>query len=83
MRRISTLCAVAGLALTAIAAISPAKADYHVIRWHDTGFCQVWDNSIPTAPWPSNYSVVSHSMPTFVAALGVKDRMLHHGHCTF
>lgn len=83
MRRITTLCAAAGLSLAAIAATSPAKADYHLIRWHDTGFCQIWDKSIPTAPWPSNYSVISAPAPTFLAALDVKNHMLHNGHCTF
>ena len=83
MRRISMLCATAAIALTALAATSPAKADYRLIRWNDTGFCQVWDKSIPITPWPSNYSVVSHSVPTFLAALDVKDHMLHHGRCTF
>jgi hypothetical protein len=83
MRRISTLCAAAGLALVALAATSPAKADYHLIRWHDTGFCQVWDETIPTTPWPSNYIVVSHPLPTFLDALDVKDHMLHEGACSF
>jgi hypothetical protein len=83
MRRITLLCATAAVALTALAATSPARADYNLIRWNDTGFCQVWDKTIPTAPWPSNYSVVSHSVPTFLDALDVKDHMLHHGHCAF
>ncbi len=83
MRRITLLCATAAVALTALATTSPAKADYRLIRWHDTGFCQVWDKSFPVAPWPANYSVVSHSVPTFIAALDVKDHMLHRGHCSF
>jgi hypothetical protein len=83
MRRISTLCAAAGLALAALAATTPAKADFHLIRWQDSGFCQIWDQSIPTAPWPSNYSVVSMPVPTFLAALDVKDHMLHTGACAF
>ena len=83
MRRISALCATAVVALTALATTIPAKADYRLIRWHDTGFCQVWDRSLPTAPWPANYDVVSHSMPSFLATLDVKDHMLHHGHCSF
>ena len=48
MRRISLLCAAAGLAVTAFVAASPAEAGYHLIRWQDTGFCQIWDESIPT-----------------------------------
>ena len=83
MRRISTLCAAAGLAVTALAATSPAKADYHLIRWHDTGFCQIWDQSIPTVPFPANYSVVSGEVPTFLAALDIKDHMLRAGACAF
>jgi hypothetical protein len=83
MRRLSVLCAAAGLGLAALAATSPAEAAFHLIRWHDTGFCQVWDQSVPTKPFPSNYNVVSHELPTFGVALAVKDRMLHKGHCSF
>jgi len=83
MRRISALCAAAGLAITALAATSPAEAAFHVIRWHDTGFCQIWDNSIPTRPWSSNYTTVTHRLPTFDQALAVKQVMLRHGHCAF
>jgi hypothetical protein len=40
MRRLSALCAAAGLGLAALAASSPAQADpFHLIRWSDTGFC--------------------------------------------
>ena len=49
MRRISVLCAAAGLAVTAFVAASPAQASYHLIRWQDTGLCQIWDERIPTA----------------------------------
>ena len=83
MRRISLLCAAAGLAVTALAAASPAQAGFHVIRWHDTGFCQIWDNSIPTHPWSANYTTVTHRLPSFGSALAVKEVMLRHGHCAF
>src|ERR1700688_1773310 len=53
MRRLSVLCAIAGLASTALAAASPAQAAFHVILCHDTGFGQVWDQNLPAAPWPS------------------------------
>jgi hypothetical protein len=81
MRRLSVLCAVAGLGLTALAATSPAQASFHLIRWHDTGFCQVWDQSIPTKPFPSGYRTVSKSVPTFFDALAVKGNMIKHGAC--
>jgi hypothetical protein len=83
MRRLSVLAAVAGLGFTALAAATPAEAAFHVIRWHDTGFCQIWDNSLPTAPWPSNYTTVSHRLRSFDTALAVKAKLLHRGNCRF
>ena len=83
MRRLSVLCAVAGLGLTALAAASPAEAGFHVIRWHDTGFCQIWDNSLPTTPWPANYTTVTHRQHSFGRALAVKEVLLHRGTCRF
>ncbi|WP_445217338.1 hypothetical protein ACKWRH_35600 [Bradyrhizobium sp. Pa8] len=83
MRRISVLCAAAGLAVTAFVAASPAEASYHLIRWQDTGFCQIWDDSIPTTPWFSDYTRVSATVPTFVDALVLKDHALKSGHCTW
>ncbi|MBC7584861.1 MAG: hypothetical protein H7316_14035, partial [Tardiphaga sp.] len=62
MRRSTTLCAAAGLALAAFAAAAPANAAYHLIRWQDTGFCQIWDENIPTAPFPSNYTTIAGSV---------------------
>lgn len=81
MRRISMLCAAAGLAAAAFVAASPAEAGYHLIRWQDSGFCQIWDESIPTTPWPAGYHRASASVPTFVAALAMKDNALKAGHC--
>ena len=83
MRRSSLLCA-ATLAIATLAASAPAKADpFHLIRWSDTGFCQIWDEGIPTAPWPGNYAVVSATIPDFLAALDVKWHMLQTGACAF
>jgi hypothetical protein len=83
MRRISVLCAAAGIAVTAFAATSPAQAAFHLIRWNDTGFCQIWDESIPTTPVWSNYSLISQSVPTFEDALIAKDDLLRTGHCAY
>jgi hypothetical protein len=83
MRRISVLCAAAGLAVTAFIAASPAEANYHLIRWQDTGFCQIWDESIPTTPWPADYHRISATVPTFGDALMLKDRALRDGHCSW
>ena len=83
MRRIFGLCAVAAVGFTALAASSPAQAAYHLIRWQDNGFCQIWDQNIPTAPYPGNYIVIVGSeVPTFVDALLFKDGMLRSGACS-
>jgi hypothetical protein len=83
MRRISVLYAAVGLAVTAFVAASPAEAGYHLIRWQDSGFCQVWDESIPTTPWPAGYHRASPTVPTFLDALVLKDHALKDGHCTW
>ena len=84
MRRFSFACAAFCLAVAAPAAATPAKADpFHLIRWSDTGFCQIWDEGIPTVPWPGNYAVVSATVPDFLAALDVKWHMLQTGACSF
>jgi hypothetical protein len=82
MLRVTALAATAGLALSTLVATSPAEAAFHLIRWEGTGVCQVWDESIPTKPIPSNYKTVSKPVPTFAAALAVKDGMLKKGACT-
>ena len=81
MRRIFAVCTAAGLGLAALAAASPAEAAFHLIRWQGTGVCQIWDESVPTKPFPSNYTVVSKRVATFGTALAVKNRLLKKGVC--
>jgi hypothetical protein len=83
MRPLPALIAAAGLAVGAFATTTPANAAFHLIRWQGNGFCQVWDEGVPTAPWPSDYTVVSESVPTFVEALALKEGLLRSGACTF
>ncbi|CCE02432.1 hypothetical protein [Bradyrhizobium sp. STM 3809] len=84
MKRISLLCATAAIAAAALTAASPAGASpYHLIRWNDTGFCQVWDNGVPTRPWPANYQSISTSVPSLIEVLAMKEHLLRHGHCRF
>ena len=83
MRKLSILAAAATVAITAIAVSSSAQAAYSLIRWDDTGFCQIWDHSIPTQPFPSSYKTVSAQMPTLLDALNAKSGMLAKGACTF
>ena len=83
MRRLSMLCVASCLAVTALAATSPAEASYKVIRWDGNGFCQIWDNSAMTKPFPSDYRTVSKSMPTFLDAMATKDHLWRANVCKF
>ena len=84
MRRLCLFAAAAAVAVTSLGAMSPAEASFHLIRWQDSGFCQIWDQSVPTAPYPGNYTVVVGSeVPTFGDALVLKDGLLHNGTCSF
>jgi hypothetical protein len=81
MRRVYALCTAAIVAASAAAATSPAQAAFHLIKWQGTGICQIWDESIPTKPFPADYKTVSKPVATFGDALAVKDGMLKKGAC--
>ncbi|VIO77186.1 hypothetical protein [Bradyrhizobium ivorense] len=84
MRRLTIACATIAVTVAALAAASPASANpYHLIRWQDSGFCQIWDQGIPTVPFPANYTVVSEELPTFEAAFALKTGLLSSGTCSF
>ena len=67
MHRMTALCAAAAIALSAIATVSPAAAAFHVIKWSSNDLCQVWDDGVPTKPWPDNYKAVSRHVATLTA----------------
>ena len=81
MLRVTALSAAAAVALSAFAATAPAEAAFTLIKWDGTGACHVWDGSIPGKPIPSTYKTVSKPVPTFAAALAIKDGMLKRGAC--
>jgi hypothetical protein len=84
MRHLCLLAAAATIAVSAFAATNPAEASFHLIRWQDSGFCQIWDQNVPGVPYPGNYTVVINSeVPTFGDALVLKDGLLHNGTCSF
>ena len=84
MRRVTALCAATAVALSAIATVSAAQAaPYHLIKWSGVEACQIWDEGVPTMPWPGNYAVVSATFPTFVDVLTIKSGMLASGACSF
>jgi len=72
MRHATALCAAAGIAVSALAVVSPAQAGYYVIRWDNTGVCQIWNEDLRYKPiqWPSEYKVVSKPVPTFDGCAG-------------
>ena len=81
MLRITALGAAAAILMSTFAATAPAEAAFHLIRWDGTGACQIWDESVPTKPIPSNYKTVSKPVATFGAALAMKDGMMKRGTC--
>ena len=77
MRRLFALCAASSLVL---AVTSTAQAaPYHLIKWSGTGICQVWDDGVPTKPFPADYKPVSKPVKTFDAALAVKAGLMKKG----
>ena len=81
MRRVTAFCAAACIAAAAFAVTGPAQASFHLIKWSGTEICQVWDDSVPTKPFPTNYKAVSKPVPTFDAALAVKSGLMKRGVC--
>ena len=81
MRHVTALCAAAAIAVSAFAVAGPAQAAFHLIKWSGNDLCQVWDDSIPTKPFPANYKAVSKPVPTFDAALAVKGGLIKRGVC--
>ena len=81
MHRVTALCAAAAIALSAIATVSPAAAAFHVIKWGGNDLCQVWDDGVPTKPWPDNYKAVSRHVTTYDGAVAVKAHLMKKGVC--
>ena len=84
MRRVTVFCAAAGIAASGLIVVSPAHAGYYVIRWDNTGVCQIWNEDLTSKPlqWPSTYKVVSKPVPTFTAAAAVQEKMRQQRLCT-
>jgi hypothetical protein len=86
MRRVTALSAAAGLAVAAFTIASPAQAanDYYLIRWDNTGACQVWNEGLtPPIKWLTDYKVVSRPIPTLSDALALKDKLRQKGDCRY
>jgi hypothetical protein len=86
MRRATLLCAAAaGIAVAVLAVASPAQAGYYLIRWDNTGVCQVWNDQWSMKPlrWPADFEIVSKPFPAFTEAMAAKDAMRQRGRCTW
>ena len=62
-------------------ASSAAYADYSIIRW-TSGYCQIWDNSTPWKPFPSDYKAGRIQFRTFGEALTAKSRLIARRECS-
>jgi hypothetical protein len=89
MRRLTALCAAAAIAASGIAAstaaiAAPGKSGYYVIRWDNTGICQIWNTDLQEKPvhFLSDYEVVSKPVPTFTAAVEVQEKLRLARRCT-
>ena len=85
MRRVLALGAVAGIATSVFAMPAAAKVGYYVIRWDNTGICQVWNEDLKYKPFQwgaSTYKVVSKPYPTFTQASELQIRMRGERRCT-
>ena len=84
MRRITALAAAAAVLASSAAFARPMPQGYYVIRWDNTGVCQIWNEDLRYKPlqWPSDYKVVSKPVPTLSAAMDVQATMRQQRHCT-
>ena len=100
MRRFVTLAAAAAVAAASLAPaiaahhrhapaqgapkVGAAQPGYYVIRWDNTGICQIWNEQLTAKPaeWPSTYKVVSKPVPTFTEAMTTQLKMREQRSCT-
>ena len=85
MRRVLALGAVAGIASSVFAVPASAQVGYYVIRWDNTGICQIWNEDLHYKPvqWGSaTYKVISKQFPSFTEANDVQLKMRQERRCT-
>jgi hypothetical protein len=87
MRRTTALAAAAAILASsaAFARPMPMPQGYYVIRWDNTGVCQIWNTNLQQQPvhFLSDYKVVSKPVPTFTEAAAVQEKMRVSRACTF
>jgi hypothetical protein len=86
MRRVIALCATAAIVASTAAVARPMpQQGYYVIRWDNTGVCQIWNTDLQQQPihFLSDYKVVSKPVPTFTEAAAIQQQMRVSRSCTF
>ena len=92
MRRVTALCAATAFVVSnlvvagvALARPMPQPSGYYVIRWDNTGVCQIWNTNLQQQPvhFLSDYKVVSKPVPTFTEAAAIQEKMRVSRACTF
>ena len=76
-----SLALLAGACAISMTASSQAYADYSIIRW-TSGFCQIWDNSTPWKPFPSDYKAGRVQFKTIDAAIAAKAQLIARRECS-
>jgi len=81
--RMTALSAICGIAAILGVSAPAHAAGYYVIRWENTGICQIWNEDLRSKPfeWPSHYKVVSKPFPTFSDAMAVQLKMREQRGC--
>ena len=67
-------------AAISVVASSQAQADYQIIRW-TSGFCQIWNQSNPTKPFPSDYKTGKKTFKTFGEATATRAQLVAARQC--
>lgn len=66
-------------ALTIAFSVSPARADYALVRFED-GWCRIWWDSAGT-PWGVGWAKIAVGLPDWFAAWSVLDAARAQGAC--
>ncbi len=86
MRRFTAFAAAVAIAASSAAVARPMhhESGYYVIRWDNTGVCQIWNTELQQQPvrFLSDYKVVSKPVPTFTAAAAIQEDMRMSHRCT-
>ncbi|CCD97849.1 hypothetical protein [Bradyrhizobium sp. STM 3809] len=84
MSRFTMICLAASLIAAGLLAAAPAQAGYFILRWDNTGICQVWSEAFTFRPlqWPSRYQVISRPVPTLSDAVHLQIMLRRQGRCT-